>query len=220
MWFGTEIAAPWLLSRPLLPIIHAHASATEWCPAHASAVGRNGQFLVFVGTGGAGKSTAALACAAAGWRYAGDDFVLVNSVRRLVLPLFISGRLRFGDNENLAARLLQFRVAISKENDELRHEFRFANDIGIGRIAGGNVVRTFILRRRGEAPFSINRASSAQVFKSIISCTRLYAPGLAASLTKKLLGAAGMASSFFIDTGDDPLAIPCQLNAMLDKSRD
>ncbi|MGC4005481.1 MAG: hypothetical protein QM811_21135 [Pirellulales bacterium] len=36
-------------------------------------------FTLLAGEGHSGKTTAALACAKAGWRYAGDDFVAVNS---------------------------------------------------------------------------------------------------------------------------------------------
>ena len=38
MWCTTRIIPPWLLGRPILPLIHAYASQTEWCPLHASAV--------------------------------------------------------------------------------------------------------------------------------------------------------------------------------------
>lgn len=45
---------------------------------HAAAVGLDGRGVLLVGEGGAGKSTTALACAAAGMDYLADDYVAVS----------------------------------------------------------------------------------------------------------------------------------------------
>lgn len=42
---------------------------------HAALVAQNGQGVLFVGRGGTGKSTAALACVDAGFDYLGDDYI-------------------------------------------------------------------------------------------------------------------------------------------------
>lgn len=216
MWCNTEIMPPWLLSRPILPLIHAYATKTEWCPVHASAVGRDNKFLLMVGPGGAGKSTAALSCLAADWQYAGDDFVLINPTQRLVKPLYASGRLRVGGPEQLATGLSRFIFAESNEGDEPRFEMRFGTSDKKDLVQGGTIERILIPRRRGGIAFETEKARPVDVFSAMIPYTRIYTPGRAEQLTKKLLAAAGMVSAYFIDTGRDAMAIPDGLQQILD----
>ncbi|WP_315831169.1 hypothetical protein [Bradyrhizobium prioriisuperbiae] len=216
MWCTTETMPSWLLSRPILPLLHAYASQTEWCPVHASAVGRNGEFLLMIGPGGAGKSTAALSCVAAGWQYAGDDFVLINPTQRLVKPLYASGRLRVGGPERLAASLSRFIFAESNEGDESRLEMRFSTGDRQIPIEGGTIARVLIPRRRGDPAFQIERARPADAFACMIPFTRVYTPGRAEQLTKKILSAAGMVPAYFVETGRDAMAIPAGLQTILD----
>lgn len=216
MWCTSKTMPPWLLSRPILPLIHAYATQTEWCPVHASAVGRDGKFLLMVGPGGAGKSTAALSCVAAGWQYAGDDFVLINPKRRLVAPLYASGRLRVGGPEQLAASLSRFIFAESNEGDEPRFEMRLGGREKETSVQGGVIERVLIPRRRGGPPFEIERARPVDAFASMIPYTRIYTPGRAEQLTKKLLAASGMLPAYFVDTGTDAMTIPAGLQSILD----
>src|SRR5579863_4919583 len=80
IWLGADTAPDWIASRPALPIMSAFSLDTEWIALHAAAIGRNGRILLLAGDGRAGKTTAALSCAQAGWDYAGDDYVLANTV--------------------------------------------------------------------------------------------------------------------------------------------
>lgn len=216
MWCTTDTMPAWLLSRPILPLLHAYSNQTDWTPVHASAVGRDGRFLLLVGHGGAGKSTAAMACLAAGWQYAGDDFVLINPKKRLVEPLYASGRLRVGGPPELAAHLSRFIFAESLEGDEPRLEMRFAADDAKVSIQGGAIARVLIPRRRNDPPFEIHRAKPAEAFAAMFPFTRVYTPGRAEQLTKKLLSAAGMIPAYFVDTGRDAMAIPAGLQPILD----
>lgn len=216
MWCTTPTIPPWLLGRPILPLIHAYASHTEWCPLHASAVGRNGKFILMVGPGRAGKSTAALSCAAAGWQYAGDDFVLINPKRRLVEPLYTSARLRKSGPEELAARLSRFVFAESNAFDDPKFELRFRANERDAFIQGGTIEHVLIPRRRGGQNFEMERARSGEAFSAMITHTRLCAPGRAERLTKKLLSATGMLPAYFVDTGTDAMAIPAGLQSILD----
>ena len=45
---------------------------------HAGAVGRGGRGVLITGRGGLGKSTTCVTALAAGWQFAGDDFVAIN----------------------------------------------------------------------------------------------------------------------------------------------
>lgn len=216
MWCTTRIIPPWLLGRPILPLIHAYATQSEWCPLHASAVGRNGKFILMVGPGRAGKSTAALSCAAAGWQYAGDDFVLINPKRRLVEPLYTSARLRKSGPEELAARLSRFVFAESNEYDDPKFELRFRTNEQNAFIQGGTIEHVLIPRRRGGQGFEMERAKAGEAFSAMMTHTRLCAPGRTEQLTKKLFSAIRMLPAYFVDTGTDAMAIPAGLQSILD----
>jgi len=79
VWLATAAAPAWELSRPACAILNAAAAAGPWTVCHGAAIGRGGRMLFLAGPGRAGKTTAAIACVHAGWDYAGDDYVLVNS---------------------------------------------------------------------------------------------------------------------------------------------
>lgn len=216
MWCITQTLRPWLLGRPILPLINAFSSQTEWCPLHASAVGRHGEFILMVGAGRAGKSTAALSCASAGWQYAGDDFVLINPTRRLIEPVYTSARLRKSAPQELTDRLSSFVFAESNDYDDPKFELRFGNAGGGFAIEGGVIRRIIIPRRRGGVSFQCERAKPGEVFAAMMTHTRLCVPGRVEQLTRKLLTATGMLPSHFVDTGQDVMAIPAGLQSILD----
>jgi hypothetical protein len=65
--------------KPILQMLRWSFARGPWQPVHAAAVcGPRGGVLLG-GRGGSGKSTTALACVRAGWRYAGDDYVLIRA---------------------------------------------------------------------------------------------------------------------------------------------
>ena len=217
MWLPEQTAPAWLLSRPMLPLLHAHASAGPWCPVHAASVGVDGRFLLLIGAGGSGKTTAALACGALGWQYAGDDFVMINPAESRVLPLFSSGRLRLKGGNALDNLLGRHAIATSREDADPRRELRLGRDFANWAIAGGDVEAILVLRRQGKKRFDTGAVRAADVFGAMLSATRACAPGLSASLTRKLLAASRMAPALSVDTGDDPLAISDGLRRFLDR---
>jgi hypothetical protein len=82
--------------RPLLYILDWWFEHQPWQLVHGAAVGlETGGGVLLAGRGGSGKSTTALACLRAGWRYAGDDYVLIRaSPEPFVENLYCSARLR------------------------------------------------------------------------------------------------------------------------------
>ena len=63
---------------------------------HAAAVGMGTRGLLVVGPGGHGKSTVALTCLAAGWSYAGDDYVGVSAAPPSAHSLYGSAKVDAG----------------------------------------------------------------------------------------------------------------------------
>src|SRR5581483_7940661 len=68
----------WETSRPLMQTIKALSLDASSVPVHAAAVALNGRGLLLTGPGKVGKSSTALACVEAGWKYIGDDFLLLD----------------------------------------------------------------------------------------------------------------------------------------------
>lgn len=204
-WLPKGEAPPWIRSRPAISLIHALMQETPWCAVHAAAVGSTGGFALLAGEGHSGKTTAALACVKAGWRYAGDDFVAVDSATGAIEPLFCSARLRpalvdaFGD-------LIGATTPVSDFNGELRHELSLA---GLGeRIGGGRMRALFIPRRRGAVSPEFAPAKPSDAFRALLPTTAYELPGWPKLIADKVARIAGLAPVFFADTGTAPDDIP------------
>ena len=188
-----------------ISLIHALMHETPWCAVHAAAVGSTAGFTLLAGEGHSGKTTAALACVKAGWRYAGDDFVAVNSATGAIEPLFCSARLRpalveaFGD-------LIGDTTPVSDFNGELRHELSLA---GLGRAhrRRPNACALHPAPARcclaGFAP-----AKQSDAFRALLPTTAYELPGWPNEIAEKVARIAGLAPVFFADTGTRPAEIP------------
>lgn len=207
VWLPTRQAFESFRSRPALPLIHAHVADTEWAPVHAGAVGRNGRFLLLAGPGGSGKSTAAVACASAGWDYAGDDFVLVAPDRRRVEPIYASARVRPDVVSSIADFVDRAQISLSHDFGDPRHELR----LGAGRtgdgIAGGEIAAILLPRRTGATAPTIRPAGPAETFYAAVTITVAQLPGMREQLTSKLTALVRSVPAFVVDTGTDPSAI-------------
>jgi len=70
----------WLATRPLLTVsLLELLKRRSLFGLHAAVTARNDRGVAFIGPSGKGKSTAALACALAGWSFLGDDIVFMRS---------------------------------------------------------------------------------------------------------------------------------------------
>jgi len=83
----------WEVGAPLRFILHDHFSRHGLQVVHGAAVGDDGGALLVVGKGGSGKSSTALAAAAHGLRYLGDDYCLVDPADPTVHALYRTGKL-------------------------------------------------------------------------------------------------------------------------------
>lgn len=213
-WLPKGEAPPWIRSRPAISLIHALMHETPWCAVHGAAVGSAAGFTLLAGEGHSGKTTAALACVKAGWRYAGDDFVAVNSATGAIEPLFCSARLRpalldaFGD-------LIGETTPVSDFNGELRHELSLA---GLGeRIGGGRLRALFIPRRRGAVTPEFTPAKQSDAFRALLPTTAYELPGWPNEIADKVARISGLAPVFFADTGTTPAEIPAAFAHQLER---
>lgn len=110
-WRNARVPFTFEGAVPLLHIFTWWLSAHGRYPAHAAAVGTPAGGVLIAGTGGAGKSTAALACLDSLLVYAGDDCVLVSEHPSCVHSLYRSARIGPGQ----LARLPRVAAAIGSD---------------------------------------------------------------------------------------------------------
>lgn len=207
IWLSAGGAPAWLLSRPTLPIMHAFTIDTAWVGTHSGAVGHHGRFLLLAGKGRTGKTTASLACARAGWDYAGDDFVFTHTTSGRVEPLYSSARLRIDMAEQFGD-LLHTSAEVSDDDGEVRHELRLGAHLSNGQIKGGTIAAILLPRRGDAAVPEFRPARRLDAFNALAMVTTTQLPGWSTRVSEKLTALIGLAPVFFVDTGRDPAAIP------------
>jgi hypothetical protein len=213
-WLPKGEAPPWIRSRPAISLIHALMHDTPWCAVHGAAVGNDTGFTLLAGEGHSGKTTAALACTKAGWLYAGDDFVAVNSETGRIEPLFCSARLRPALVDTFQS-FIGDTTPVSDFNGEPRHELSLA---GLGdRIGGGRLRATFIPRRRGAITPEFTPAKQSDAFRALLPTTAYELPGWPNEIAAKVAKVAGLAPVFFADTGTAPMEIPAAFARQLER---
>lgn len=215
VWFAANDAPTWELSRPGLPLIQALSVDTAWTPAHGGAVGRDGRFVLLAGPGRSGKTTAALACAQAGWDYAGDDYVIADSKSGRVEPLFTSARLRVDGAGAFAELVAVASLGATKSEDDIRYELRLANLLA-HRVRGGTITAILLPRRRGSSTPKFTPARRLDAFEGLIRHTMPSLPGWPRVLSIKLTDLVACAPTFFVDTGTNPALLPAAFGSLLE----
>ncbi|MFA5205703.1 MAG: glycosyltransferase [Lentisphaeria bacterium] len=87
----------WVHASPLRTLLHWWMEANGCQLLHAAAVGTGDGAVLITGKGGVGKSTTALSCLQAGFRYLGDDYVVARlGPAPSVLSLYSSAKLEAG----------------------------------------------------------------------------------------------------------------------------
>lgn len=204
-------------ARPMLQLIHANVAHSPWAPIHAGAVSLGGKTLILAGPAGSGKSTAAIACAAAGWAYAGDDYVLVSAADQTVEPIYASARLRPGSVDALSAFVDQSRIAVSNDDDDPRHELRLGGNYTANTIAGGRAAAILIPRRTGAETITFRPARPVEAFYAVASITLAQTYGMHHTLKPKLTTLIRSLPAFVVDTAGDPQAIPDAFASFLER---
>ena len=217
IWLPKSEAPKWELSRPACPLIQASLFDGPWTAAHSAAVGRDGCVLLLAGKGKAGKSTAALACAEAGWDYAGDDYILANSRTGRIEPIYTSARLRIDMADAFAHLLPGVSRGVSHDNGDARHELALGELLGSKRSKGGQLAAILLPRRRGAMLPEFSPARHADAFHALFVSTSQGVPGSLKTFGEKLSALVALAPVFFVDTGQLPSAIPGAFAAFIER---
>ncbi len=186
-WIDDAADIPsWERAHPFLASFQAMLTGTDWLGVHAAGISRGGRGLLITGPGKAGKTSLSLAAAQAGWGFAGDDYVLVNTARPETAPLYATARLR----TDMAGHFPQLRAMAEREMsndlDDLRHELLLPEgDAGIA--IGGAPLAAILLLERGGAPApTFSPVSRTRVLASMIANTTTATPGYDAARMDKL----------------------------------
>lgn len=197
---------PWRRAAPLRDLCAAVAAGAGGCLAHAAAVGQAGFGVLLPGPGGSGKSTTALAAAARGFSFCGDDFVLLRPDARgavRVESLYATAKVtpagcraagldpdRFpkfepgGDDE---AEKTVLRVAACRGLD-LR---AIVVPVGARRIEG-----------RGRA--RVRLASRVEVLRALLPSSLLLVAGAVERVHPRLSALAAQLPGYVLELGGDP----------------
>jgi hypothetical protein len=176
----------WERSRPFLPALQAMFDDSPWLAVHAAALALADRAILFAGPGGAGKTTLSLAGLSAGWRFIGDDYVLVDTREDApaVAPLFATARLR----DDMVARfpnLARARTAISHDFDERRHELSLR---GIPELRGGaaRLERLLFVERSGHLAPDFAPIRRSKVLAAMAANIFIATPGAREPRLRKL----------------------------------
>jgi len=183
---GTGAVKAWERSRPFLPALQAMLDDSPWLAVHAAALAFDDRAILFAGAGRAGKTTLSLAGLGAGWRFIGDDYVLVDTREQApaVAPLFATARLR----EDMVARfpnLAGARTAISHDFDERRHELRLRGFPGL-RGGPARLERLLFLERSGNPAPDFAPIRRSKVLAAMAANTFVATPGAREPRLRKL----------------------------------
>src|SRR5262249_9144201 len=154
---------------------------------HAAAIAWRGRAALLAGPGCAGKTSLALAALSAGWRYAGDDFVLLRTnAAPEVAPLYATARLRDDMVRHFPA-LEPARCEISEDRGDRRHELSLSVLPEEARELGGAPLSVvLLLRRNGATTPRFDAVSRTALLAALVAYSAATMPGRSQQRTAKL----------------------------------
>jgi hypothetical protein len=191
----------WQRAAPLRTIFHWILSSTTRLLAHAAAVGDGTGGVLLAGAGGSGKSTTAVACATAGLRYAGDDYVLLDtSAMPVVHGLYATAKLTDASLAMLPA-LGRFLLPGSLEDEKRVIDMAHAFPRAIARMLPvGAIVLPWVAPRERAR---LVRASPADALRALAPTTIYQLPSNGGRALGQLAELVRRVPAFGLAIGDD-----------------
>jgi hypothetical protein len=184
---------------------------------HAGLVARNSRGVLFAGRGGAGKSTAALACAEAGFGYLGDDCTALypgDDGAFMGYSLYGSALL---DPGHLACfpRLAPHTLAVA-ESVQGKAAVMLP-EVAAVRLADGVPIHAVALPRITDRPLSATRpATRAEAFLALAPYSILVFSGQGPRAVKRLRALVEHVPAYWLPLGPDLREIPRLVADLLD----
>jgi hypothetical protein len=214
VWYRAPCRLPsWEVARPFLQAFKGLAPVTGLTPVHAAAVALGEHGILITGHSGAGKTSTALACAEAGWRYVGDDVVLIGGPPLHAINLYRSARVR----EDMVPRLrrsMAAMVSVSTDSGERKAE------LDLGRLPtstiGDAAITAIVVPRRAGAPdVVIAPLRRSTALRELSANTLVAMPGDAAATYDAMARMIGDTPCYSLDPGPLLGLVPTALERLV-----
>lgn len=196
--------APWEGGAPLRSILRWTLERHGVQLIHAAAVGTGGDGVLLLGSGGAGKSTTALACLQAGMSLVADDYTLVRpGSPPTAHPAFAIAKAGAASLELLGAGDLKTRAVGARVDWRGKLRLPIA-DVVCPSLALRAIVLPRVAERTGTpVPFS-----GREALRTIAVSTLLQLPGDSAATLTVLRELLATLPVYVLEVGPDVAAIP------------
>ena len=183
---------------------------------HAGAVGMNGDAVIVTGPGGAGKSTASLACLFAGFTYLGDDFVAISRESPsafAVHSVFSTSRLDRHDLRRFPA--LPDRAVWWRGTDEEKATILVAG-VFPERLARVARVRAIVLPRvTASAVTRLREATRSEALLAFAPASLIQRPAATPDAFRVMAALAESVPAYWLDMATDVSTIPLAILPLL-----
>jgi hypothetical protein len=202
----------WDRCKPLLQALHWTLARGPWQPIHAGAVcGALGGVLLG-GKAGAGKSTTALACLRAGWRYAGDDYVLVSTTPEpRVENLFNSARLW----DDMLLCFPELQGTLTNLGRDEKADLRLIDCMPRQNFGGFSLRAILLPNVTGASGSATLPASPAQALMALAPTTMLMRHVDTKNVFRRIAALVNALPAFRLDLGTDLGRIPSAIDDLL-----
>ena len=211
---GMDAIPYWERSFPFRTNFHWASASGPLQPCHAGAVGGPGGGVLVTGVSGAGKTTTTIACLEGGLRYAGDDYVLVDTgPRPTVYSLYNAAK--FTDDS--LARFPRLARAVWNPVRAPEHK---ALVYGIDNFPASLIeampIRALLLPRvTGGRETTLHPIAASQAIRAIAPTTIAHLPSHEHGTLAKLTRLCRSVPCFEIAAGTDLAGIPRAVDALI-----
>lgn len=193
-------------AAPMRMIFHHLAQAQGWSLVHSASVGLNDKGILLIGAGGSGKTTTALSAAFAGFSYLGDDYVLLNPLKKSILSLYQSGKFRWD-----SVQILKDLEALAVNPRSDKKGFFFLTDTPAKLAKSLPFSGIVIPRINGGETTSYRRIPSTKALLFLSASTIFQMPGSGKTTLQTIKKAIRQVPAYEMELGTNPNEINARL---------
>jgi hypothetical protein len=218
-WVVKRDEAPlpfWELGSPLRFLLHEWFAAEGLQFVHGACVGGSRGGVLLAGPGGAGKSTTALLCVAAGLRYVGDDYCLADPARGWIHSLYGTGKLKGPEDvQRLPGLAGQAINADAFERGGTGKAVLPVAALWPERMAEGLPLRAILLPRlSSDAAPRLEPCSAAELLLALVPSTVGQLPAADDGDGRRLVQLVAGRPAYVLHLGADPSLLPAAIEAL------
>ena len=208
---------PWVASFPLRNFLHWAYQAIDWRIVHAGTLAVDGNGVMIIGAGGAGKSGTTVSGVLAGLDSAGDDYVAMHQDESGIFAAPVM-KLMKQDAKGLA-RLGIDPVTHGLGETNWQNKFEFDFELfGAGRRAPSIALKAILLPRIAHAARSTLRPAPSQVAMMALAPSNLQqlpggwreAMAFTAQIARRL-------PAYYLDLSSDPAEIAATIRNLIEE---